>query len=168
MNTRNRTAAYINLHQQQGAALAVGLILLVVITLLSLSAMRNTNLDSKIAVNHQHKQISFQAAENALAKLTGFEPEDSDSGGTVKVPLTTPGNVRNNPDYYVASAVADQPDSSADLDLTYIEQSVPGQYKFSGFGLSIITLIYDADSYSEIDGSKTNTHNRMQVALVRD
>lgn len=158
----------INVRREKGAALAVGLILLTVITLLSLSAMRNTNLDSKIAVNHQHKQISFQAAENALAKLTGPEPEDSDSGGQVKVPPTTPGAERLNPDYYVATGVTDQPDSSADLGLKFIYQSNPGQYKFSGFGLSIITLVYDADSNSEIDGSNTKTHNRMQVALVRD
>ena len=37
--------------------------------------MRGTNLDAKIAANYQHKQLSFQAAENAFARLTGGAPE---------------------------------------------------------------------------------------------
>ncbi|MCU7854967.1 MAG: hypothetical protein KZQ79_04615, partial [Candidatus Thiodiazotropha sp. (ex Lucinoma borealis)] len=59
---------------QDGAALAVSLILLIIITLLSVSAMRSTNLDTKISVNHQFKEASFQAAESALAIVTGPAP----------------------------------------------------------------------------------------------
>lgn len=167
--------------RQQGAALVVSLIILTVITLLSLSAMRNTNLDTKIAANHQHKQISFEAAESALGKLTAPTPENSDGGNALEVPKTIKQNIdpddpdspkeylpASNPDYFVATGVEGQPDTSADLDLLFTEQSRPGKYKFSGYGLSVVTLIYQADTYGEIDNTTTKTHNRAQVALIRD
>ncbi|MEW8586137.1 MAG: PilX N-terminal domain-containing pilus assembly protein, partial [Candidatus Thiodiazotropha sp.] len=52
---------------QRGSALVISLILLTIITILSVSAMRSTNLDTKIAVNHQLKKLSYRAAENAFA-----------------------------------------------------------------------------------------------------
>lgn len=146
--------------RQQGTALVIGLILLLVITVLSISAMRSANLDTRIAGNHQHKQLSFQAAENALAILLGPNP------GPV-APNTTPGLVKANSDYFVASGVAGQPDIAANLNMTFERQTAPGQYKFSGYGLSVTALIYQADSLGRVDGTKTKTHNRMSVALAR-
>jgi len=172
--TRNRLSGH---RRQQGATLAVALILLTVITILGLSSMRNTNLDAKIAANHQHKQISFQAAESALSKLTAPSPEKSDGGVSLKVPKTVQeddgsGNMvykpALNPDYYQATGVDGQPDASADLDLLFTEQSRPGKYKFSGFGLSIVTLIYQGDAKGEINNSNAKSQNRMQVALIRE
>ncbi|MEW8156018.1 MAG: PilX N-terminal domain-containing pilus assembly protein, partial [Candidatus Thiodiazotropha endolucinida] len=50
---------------QSGTALVISLIMLTIVTLLSITAMQNTNLDTKVAVNHQFKGLSFSAAENA-------------------------------------------------------------------------------------------------------
>ena len=155
-----RTGPQCASYRQRGAALVVGLILLSIITMLSVSAMRSANLDARIAGNHQHKQLSFQAAENALAILLGPNP------GAV-APHTTPGLVKENNNYFLARGVAGQPDLSTNLDVMFERQTAPGQYKFSGYGLSITALIYQADSHGHVDGTKTKTHNRMSVALIR-
>ena len=152
--------AITNLGKQQGVALIVSMLLLIVITLLSLSSMRNTTLDTKIAVNHQHKQISFQAAESALFKLMSPEPN-------VTVPLT-PVDAPTINDNYFASAGDDQPDVEADLSMDFIRVSDPGEYKFNGFSLNLTTMIYEASAEGTIAGSNVRANNRMGVVLIRN
>lgn len=53
-------------HPQQGVALIVALILLVVMTLLGLGAMRSVTLEEKMASNTFDRSLSFQAAEATL------------------------------------------------------------------------------------------------------
>ena len=158
-------------NKEKGAALIISLILLTVITLLTLSAMHNTNLDTKIAANHQHKQISFQAAESALAKFTAEAPELSDAGAgdtAVLIPLTTelgePG-AKENENYYVATEIDQQPDSSANLTITYEGEA---NIKISGNSLSnsYTVHLYTLDAIGKVEGSNTETHNRMQVGYV--
>ncbi len=65
--------------RQRGAALAVGLILLLVITLLALSGMSSASLELMMAGNEQFRQDAFQAAEAGIADTiaTGsFNPSD--------------------------------------------------------------------------------------------
>ncbi|HED34905.1 MAG TPA: hypothetical protein ENJ08_11970 [Gammaproteobacteria bacterium] len=52
--------------KQQGAVLVVGLIMLLVMTIIGLSAMRSTILEEKMAGNFRDSNIAFQAAEAAL------------------------------------------------------------------------------------------------------
>ncbi len=52
--------------KQSGTALLISLVILVVMTVLGLSAMSNTVLEAKMATNIQQRQIAFQAAEKAL------------------------------------------------------------------------------------------------------
>lgn len=51
---------------QRGATLAVALILLLIITLIGVSAMQVTQLEEKMSANFQDKLLSFSAAESAL------------------------------------------------------------------------------------------------------
>ena len=151
---------YHQFQRQDGVALIVSMILLAVITLLSVTAMRGTNLDAKIAANHQHKQLSFLAAENAFARLTGDDPQ-------VSVPTAYTGTL-NNANYVSVSGIDGQPDSTADLDLTFVRKSAPGEFKFSGYSLDASALIYTADAYGSVTGSKARSHHRVTVVLVRD
>jgi len=146
--------------RQQGVALIISMILLAVITLLSVTAMRGTNLDAKIAANHQHKQLSFQAAENAIARLTGDDPQ-------VAVPTAASGTL-TSANYVAFSGVDGQPDTTADLDLTFVRQSAPGEFKFSGYSLDASALIYTVDAYGKVSGSNARSHHRATVVLVRD
>ncbi len=145
-------------YRQHGIALIISMILLAVITLLSISAMRASNIDSRIAANFQHKHLSFQAAESALTRLTSDQPQ-----------ITIPDSVlliSANPDYIAFSASEGQPAVSADLDLAFIRNSLPGEYKISGYSINIRTLIYQADAYGEVDGSNTRTHNRATLLRI--
>jgi type IV pilus assembly protein PilX len=152
--------------RQQGVALVVSLILLVVITLLSITAMRSANLDTRITVNHQHKQLAFQAAENALTKLVALPMTDPEMQE-----LNVPGNIESPPETTAAwfkNIDTDAPDLTADLTMDYVEKSAPGKYKFSGFGLNIVTHIYQAEAVGAVANTNARAHNRMHVALLRE
>lgn len=66
--------------RQRGAALVVGLLLLVVLTLLAISGMNTASLELIMAGNETYRQNAFQAAETGIeqALQTGtFDPNDS-------------------------------------------------------------------------------------------
>ncbi len=52
--------------RQQGAALVVGLILLLVLTLLAISGMNTSTLELRMAGNAQYSQNAFQVAETGI------------------------------------------------------------------------------------------------------
>jgi type IV pilus assembly protein PilX len=154
--------------RQRGAALIVSLVLLTIITLLSVSAMRNTNLETQIAVNHQFKELSFQAAENALAKVTA---PSIDPALQIPAVIGEENALTSNNFFQVGSEIEDQAPAHADVTMTYQAMIDPsqgmGNMLFSGFQLDVITHLYQADSHGYIAQSGTQTHNRMQVALIR-
>ncbi len=59
--------------KQTGAVLAIGLLILLVLTLIGVSAMRVTVLDERIASNAQFKMLTFQAAESALVTASSLD-----------------------------------------------------------------------------------------------
>ena len=65
MNTR------MTIKKQNGAALVIGLILLVVITVLAISGMNTATTSLAMARNDQISENAFQAAENGLATALG-------------------------------------------------------------------------------------------------
>jgi Tfp pilus assembly protein PilX len=127
--------------------------------------MRNANLNTKIAVNHQHKAFAFQAAESALTNLVNATPAEIK---TLNVPANETAAPADNTDWFAATGVADNATVSADLQMDLLEISAPGTYKFSGFGMNVVTVKYQADAMGEVDGTNTSSHNRMEVILVRD
>ena len=58
--------------QQQGIALVVALILLVVMTLVGLSGLRTVTLEERMTSHTYDRSISFQAAEAALKEAEAF------------------------------------------------------------------------------------------------
>jgi len=55
-----------NLPYQHGAALITGLIFLVILTLLGITAMRTSTLEERIAGNTRDRNVAFQAGDTAL------------------------------------------------------------------------------------------------------
>lgn len=79
--TRTQSQITVSPHSQRGVTLVIALVLLMVVSLLGLSAMRSTSLEEKMASNSQDQGLAFQAAEAALragieqittAENTGF------------------------------------------------------------------------------------------------
>lgn len=61
-------------HRQTGAALIVGLVLLLVLTLLAVSTMRSAALELLMAGNAQSRENAFRLAEGGLADAMGQAP----------------------------------------------------------------------------------------------
>jgi len=82
---------------QAGAVLVVSLILLVVLTLLGLSAMEFTSLEEKMATNDQETNRAFHAAETRLTEALD-DPDSLDLTNPVSMPFaqvgTTPSSAR--------------------------------------------------------------------------
>lgn len=73
---------------QRGAALAVSLILLLILTVLGASSVQSTLLDEKMAANYKDRDAAFQAAEAALrfAETVILNTSASDFSDTTKWP----------------------------------------------------------------------------------
>ena len=56
----------INKNKQSGAVMAISLIMLVVLTLLGVTAMQSTTLEERMAGNLRDRNLAFQASEGAL------------------------------------------------------------------------------------------------------
>ena len=72
-----------NFNGQQGAALVVGLILMVVITVLAISGMNTATTEIAMARNDQNFENAFQAAETGLEALLAQGTWDTVAGATV-------------------------------------------------------------------------------------
>ena len=77
--------------RQSGAALVVGLILLMVLTLLAISGMNGATLELQMAGNAQYSENAFQAAETGIeeamreARLNGVNTANVDPEATEAV-----------------------------------------------------------------------------------
>lgn len=70
-------------NRQQGAALVVGLILLVVITVLAISGMNTATTELAMARNNQNSENAFQAAETGLESALAQGAFNTLAGATV-------------------------------------------------------------------------------------
>lgn len=58
-----------NQSRQQGAALIVSLMLLVVLAIIGITGMSNTSMEERMSQNFEHSNIVFQAAESGISKV---------------------------------------------------------------------------------------------------
>jgi type IV pilus assembly protein PilX len=79
MNPVRLSSLPVSARRQQGVALVVALLLLIVITLVGLAAVRGTIMQQKMSSNLFDRQLAFQSAEAALragAALIASNPGD--------------------------------------------------------------------------------------------
>ncbi len=67
-----RTTMLESLDRERGAALIVALVMLLVMTVLGVTAARNTNLQERMAGNLRDNNLAFQSAERALREGETF------------------------------------------------------------------------------------------------
>ncbi|MGE0581486.1 MAG: PilX N-terminal domain-containing pilus assembly protein [Steroidobacteraceae bacterium] len=78
---------------QRGAALVIGLLLLVVLTLLAITGMNTASSELIMAGNEQYRQNAFQAAEAGIERAISLLPTIPQSGAAVVVPnVAVPGS----------------------------------------------------------------------------
>lgn len=63
--------------QQHGIVLIVGLVMLIALTLIGVTAMKSTTMDERIAANTQFKAIAFQTAESVLSDAADWDLADA-------------------------------------------------------------------------------------------
>ncbi len=70
----------ISINQQSGTALIVSLVILLVLTIIGVSSISNTNLEERMAQNFQTSAITFQAAESAINSIINASNRFSTAG----------------------------------------------------------------------------------------
>ena len=102
MKTRRRPLPT-SVRQQSGAALITGLVLMVVLTLITIAALRTTTLEELMARNARDRDLAFQAAEAALrageTELRGAVPPAL-APNTGRTPRITDGS---RPEYWTGT-----------------------------------------------------------------
>jgi type IV pilus assembly protein PilX len=71
--------------RQQGAALVIGLMLLLVLTLLAISGMNTATVELQMAGNQQYAQNAFQAAETGIEQAMATNTVNTNSTTTVAI-----------------------------------------------------------------------------------
>jgi type IV pilus assembly protein PilX len=133
-------------NKQQGAALVVGLILLVVISVLAISGMNTATTELAMARNDQNYENAFQAAETGLEQALGqgsFNP-----AGTANVTY-----VINSNDQVTAQI---QPDGEPTI--------VPDKAFTLGAGSSIVAYHFIATAQAESRRAPGSTTDRDSTA----
>ncbi len=79
--------------RQQGSALVISLVFLVVMTLIAVGAMRDTTLQERMAGNLRDRSLAFQAAEAALREGENWllSPAGRLTAGNLAADLLNPG-----------------------------------------------------------------------------
>jgi type IV pilus assembly protein PilX len=93
---------------QQGAALVVGLILLVVITVLAISGMNTATTELAMARNDQNYENAFQAAETGLEQALATGQFNTAIGAQTTSTLTTHETVTTSIAFEDSSPVPDK------------------------------------------------------------
>jgi type IV pilus assembly protein PilX len=100
--------------RQRGAALIIGLLLLLVLTLLAVSGMRSASEELIMAGNEQYRQNAFQAAEAGIEQAMSNGVFDGLTQNTVNGTVgTTPFSATITPQYG-GTAFAGVPGSSSE------------------------------------------------------
>jgi len=97
---RNTKARVLQMHstpdQQRGAALLVALVMIFMMTVLGLTAMRESSLEKRMTTNSVHKSSTFQTAESATDLIindsNNLAAAYAQPGQTVSMTLPSPSN----------------------------------------------------------------------------
>ncbi len=94
-----------SIEQQRGITLATGLILLLMVTLLGITAMSTSSFQQKMTANFVDKEVAFQAAESGL--IAGESWLNSQILAPIAVSGCTPPCVlAHDPDFYMEDQTA--------------------------------------------------------------
>ena len=163
--------------EQQGLALAIGLVLLVAMTIVGIATLRSTKLNEKISSNAQQKSISFEAAESAIGTTW-----------TVPTLLATlellPNGTFDDPDPVAPPGLADQlsedfdqsnffgksVDITAGVTVQYCgENSLPVGSSTSADEsvLQMADVYFDVNGFASIKGSNAKSDHVQRGSVVR-
>jgi type IV pilus assembly protein PilX len=138
---------------QRGAALVMGLLLLLVLTVLAISGMNSASVEFLMAGNDQFRQNAFQAAETGIeqAMVVGLFNPAIPARQTLAA--VVPGSANDN--------------YSANIDLALGGCALPIYGSTTGSGSSALSAVqYDVTSTGTAARNSTTTHQQGVQVLV--
>ncbi len=136
----------INIHKQRGAALVIGLVLLVVITVLAISGMNTATTELAMARNDQNAENAFQAAETGL--------ENALAQGSFDEVMVLPQYVSASGHEYVDARIDWEPNSAVIPDEAF---SFGGVRALSFIATSSATSARDPGNPTDRDATAVHT-----------
>src|SRR5512134_4057674 len=97
---------------QSGAALVVGLLLLLVLTILAISGMTTASLELQMAGNEQYQERAFQAAETGIEQAIASGIYTTDPAA-IALQYTNPNSIDPTPIRGAGTQIANCADQSA-------------------------------------------------------
>lgn len=105
-------------HKQRGSVLVVGLVMLVVLTLLVVSAMRSSNTNLRIAGNMQMQEESTAAAQQAVEQVISKNFTASPASAAIAVDVNNDGTADYDVNIAQPSCMGSVPIMNSSLDMT--------------------------------------------------
>ena len=149
--------------RQSGVALVVALLFLLIVTILSVTAARNSSLSLQMSGNMQDASSSFQAAETGIfgaLALAGTGATDPFNGTSTEAPFD---GLSPSP----LDALNDPNSVSADITLTALDRSCPRPRRSNTQGSSEGTYACD---YYRIDAeheAELRARTRVSLGVVK-
>jgi type IV pilus assembly protein PilX len=158
-------------HKERGAALVVGLLLLLVLTILAISGMTTASLEMLMAGNEQYQERAFQAADSAVERAitAGIYNTNATIGTYTKptdpnvAPEPVRGTGRNGCVQSIPAGAEDATSASTDCYEYFVrfdEQTgttpVPGGGYSLGTGFNAYHFVVDA--YGQSDRGAVSDH----------
>lgn len=132
-----------NRRSQNGAILAIALIILFLLSILGLAVMKTSSLEEKMAANSLHYDIAFQAAETASQDAISNTRNMANA-------YDNPKHTINVPYHHQLSHIA------ASSTVSFVgEHPIPGES--IGVDSGLTALLFTAVSTGAIDQAKTST-----------
>ncbi len=124
--------------RQRGLALFISLVVLLIITIVGVSAVQTTTLEERMAANARDRDIAFQAAESALLSAENFVEELE--------PADMPAFLANASGLYVPANSGDVPrweevDWVGDASLPQTDEDLPGVYNQPRYIVEYLTQL---------------------------
>lgn len=152
----------IRTQRQNGSALLISLLLLVLIAVVGLSALSDTATNEIIAANMQQKSIGFQAAESSIRSIEDWQTLATNLPAT---PINDPPPVS-----FERNDAFDQPkvDVTARAEFQYCGERMPiGASLSASEGVGVVKFmdqIFEIRGEATIDNTRVRSEHRVRVS----
>lgn len=174
--TMHRVDQYrLHAQRQQGAALAISLILLIAMTIVGVATLSGTRLNERISSNAQQKSMSFEAAESSIAIVWNV-PSLLNALAAIPVaqfndPTPAPAaNLDDKFDQWSHSATQKSVDVTAGVSIQYCgETQLPTGSSLSAdeSALQLAGAVFDVNGTAAIAGSNALSDHLQRGYVIR-
>jgi PilX N-terminal len=147
-------------HRQTGAALFIGLVILVVIAIIGVSGVRSVIMEKNMAANNQYHVLVFQAAETAIE---GTLADDTAFVAAINTPTSGTWPTRS----FSVTHAANPFTISSDAEIQVGAPTVPVGYSIGEFVVYPFTIIGDG-AITSINAADRHVQTASKIAPFLD